>query len=138
MQSGSVLDRDLPFCFTGLELINQFNFVERRRLIIKQSTATMPKVVSALTARTQFGQILKRATQRNERFLVGRRGEPQVVIMSIQDYIKTMAPPPQWLETFWVESKRKGTDKLTMGEINREIAVVRRQQRRKAIKKQKQ
>ena len=41
----------------------------------------MPNVVSALTARTQFGQIIKRATQKNERFVVGRRGEPSVVIM---------------------------------------------------------
>jgi hypothetical protein len=36
----------------------------------------MTDVVSALTARTQFGQIMKRATQKNERFVVGRRGEP--------------------------------------------------------------
>lgn len=98
----------------------------------------MPKVVSALTARTQFGQILKRATQRNERFLVGRRGEPQVVIMSIQDYIKTMAPPPEWLQAIWAESKRKGTNKLTIRDINREIAEVRRQQRRKPSTKEEQ
>jgi hypothetical protein len=38
---------------------------------------------SALTARTQFGQILRRVKQKNERFLVGRRGEPQAIIIGI-------------------------------------------------------
>ena len=45
----------------------------------------MTNIVSALTARTQFGQIIRRATQKNERFVVGRRGEPSVVIMSAKD-----------------------------------------------------
>ena len=36
----------------------------------------MTNVVSALTARTQFGQIVKRASQKNERFVVDRRGQP--------------------------------------------------------------
>jgi hypothetical protein len=36
----------------------------------------MTSVVSALTARTQFGQIIKRASQKNERFVVDRRGQP--------------------------------------------------------------
>jgi hypothetical protein len=30
----------------------------------------MPNVVSALTARTQFGQIIRRVKERNERFVV--------------------------------------------------------------------
>jgi prevent-host-death family protein len=45
----------------------------------------MTNVVSALTARTQFAQIIRRATRKNERFVVGRRGEPSVVIMSAKD-----------------------------------------------------
>jgi prevent-host-death family protein len=91
----------------------------------------MSKVISALTARTQFGQILKRATEKNERFVVDRSGEPSVIIMSVADYVKTIAPPPEWLEAVWAESKRKGTDKLTPREINAEIAAARREQRGK-------
>jgi len=53
----------------------------------------MSNVISALTARTQLGQILKRASEGNERFLVDRRGQPSVIIMSIRDYIKNIAPP---------------------------------------------
>lgn len=89
----------------------------------------MTNVVSALTARTQFGQILKRASQKDERFVVRRRGEAQVVIMGIRDYIKTFAPAPQWLEEIWAESERKGLDRITMREINREIAAYRREKR---------
>ncbi len=88
----------------------------------------MPKVVSALTARTQFGQILKRVSQKNERFIVDRRGEPQVIIMSIRDYINTISPAPKALREIQAEAKRKGLHKLTMREINAEIARVRREQ----------
>ena len=88
----------------------------------------MTNVVSALTARTQFGQIMKRATQMNERFVVGRRGEPSVVIMSMNDYINTFAPAPEELRAMQATAKRSGTDKLTPGQINRIVAEVRKGQ----------
>jgi prevent-host-death family protein len=84
-------------------------------------------VISALTARTQFGQIMKRATEKNERFLVDRRGEPAVIIMSVKDYIDTIAPASDELKAIWAEAKRKGLDKLTLREINAEIAAARRE-----------
>ena len=89
----------------------------------------MTNVVSALTARTQFGQILKRATQKNERFVVGRRGAPSVVIMSVQDYMKTFAPAPEELRAMQATAKRTGADRLTVGQVNRIVATVRRQQK---------
>src|ERR1017187_9994507 len=51
-------------------------------------------VVSALTARTQLGQILRRACEKDERFVVDRRGNPSVIIMSVRDYIRNIAPTP--------------------------------------------
>jgi prevent-host-death family protein len=54
----------------------------------------MSRRVDAHLARTQFGQIMDRAVENNERFVVERRGEPAVVIMSVQDFIRTAAPPP--------------------------------------------
>jgi len=54
----------------------------------------MNRRVDAHLARTQFGQIMDRAVENNERFVVERRGEPAVVIMSVQDFIRTAAPPP--------------------------------------------
>jgi hypothetical protein len=58
----------------------------------------MTNNISALIARTQFGQIMNRAVEHNERFLVERNGEPAVLILSVADFVKTLAPPPDWLE----------------------------------------
>jgi prevent-host-death family protein len=89
----------------------------------------MNNVVSALTARTQLGQILKRVSKNNERFLVERRGDPQVIIMSVKDYIATIAPTPDWLKEIGTEAKRKGLNKLSMRQIDAEIAAARRDRR---------
>jgi prevent-host-death family protein len=90
----------------------------------------MTNIVSALTARTQLGQIMKRATQKNERFVVDRRGEPSVIIMSVKDYVDTIAPSPTWLKRIQAEAERKGLDKLEMRDINRLVGYVRRDTRR--------
>ena len=42
--------------------------------------------------------------------------------MGIDDYIDTVAPAPDWLKNAWAESKKNGTDKLTMREIDAIIA----------------
>src|SRR5882724_8082011 len=87
----------------------------------------MTRKISALTARTQLGQIMSRAVQNNDRFLVERNGEPVVLILSVADYVKTLAPPPDWLEKSWSSAKRHGLDKLTTKEIDAEIAASRRE-----------
>ena len=86
----------------------------------------MSNIISAVTARTQLGQILKRAGEGDERFLVDRRGEPSVIIMSVKDYIKNIAPTPSAYAAMREEAKRKGTSVLSAREIEREIAAVRR------------
>jgi prevent-host-death family protein len=83
-------------------------------------------VISAVTARAQLGQILKRAGEDNERFLIDRRGEPAVIIMSVKDYIKNVAPLPEAYKVTRQDAKRKGTSAISMEEIDREIAAVRR------------
>ena len=96
------------------------------------SSRAMPNVVSALTARTQLGQIIKRTTQNNERFLIARRGEPSAIIMSLRDYIDTFAPSPKWLTEIQAGAKERGLDKLNMREIDSLIGEVRAQRRAKA------
>jgi len=86
----------------------------------------MDRRIDAHIARTQFGQIMDRATENNERFIVDRRGEPAVVIMSVQDFIRTAAPPPDWLQKAWAGAKRRGLDALTPADIDAEIAAHRR------------
>jgi len=90
----------------------------------------MNRRVDAHLARTQFGQIIDRAVENNERFVVERRGEPAVVIMSVQDFIRTAAPPPDWLEKAWNGAKKKGLDKLSSADIDAEISAYRREKRR--------
>jgi prevent-host-death family protein len=85
--------------------------------------------ISALTARTQLGQIMNRAIENNDRFLVERNGEPAVLILSVADYIKTIAPPRDWLKNLQDDARRNGLDKLTMEEIDAEIAASRRERR---------
>ena len=90
----------------------------------------MNRRVDAHLARTQFGQIMDRAVENNERFVVERRGEPAVVIMSVQDFIRTAAPPPDWLTKAWSAAKKRGLDKLTANDINAEISSHRREKRK--------
>jgi len=94
----------------------------------------MENVVSAVTARTQFGRILKRASEKDERFVVDRRGKPSVIIMGVRDYIKNIAPTPAAYRAIRQEAKKKGSSTLSMREIDREIAA----QRRQSVKKRSQ
>jgi hypothetical protein len=59
---------------------------------------------------------------------VGCRGEPAVVIMSVQDFIDTVAPPHDWLEKAWSGAKRRGLDTLMPADIDAEITAHRRKQ----------
>jgi prevent-host-death family protein len=86
--------------------------------------------VDAHVARTRFGQIMTRAIENDERFVVDRRGEPAVVIMSVEDFVKTVAPPPKWLEKSWASAKKRGLEKLTPQEIDAEIKAYRREKKK--------
>jgi prevent-host-death family protein len=88
---------------------------------------TSLKVISALAARTQLGQIMRRARTEQTRFVVDRRGEPQVVIMGIKDFLNTIAPEKKVLAAIRAEARKKGKNKLSQREIDREIRSYRRE-----------
>ena len=88
---------------------------------------TSLKVISALAARTQLGQLMRRARLEQTRFVVDRRGEPQIVIMGIKDFLTTIAPEKKILAAIRADARRKGKDKLSLREINREIRAYRRE-----------
>ena len=89
----------------------------------------MTRKITAVTARTQFGQIMDRAVEHDDRFLMERNGEPAVLILSVNDFVKTLAPTPDWLRDIQDDGKRRGLDKLTIDEIDVEIAAARRERR---------
>ena len=53
--------------------------------------------------------------------------------MSLDDYIDMIAPTPAWLKAIGAEAKRKGLDKLTMKQIDAEIAAARRERRKTPV-----
>jgi len=55
--------------------------------------------------------------------------------MDMREYVRMMAPPDAALRAIREEAKRKGTAKLTMREIDREIRAARRDRARKTTKK---
>ncbi len=87
----------------------------------------MNRRIDAHYARTQLGQIMDMASKNNDRFVVDRRGEPTVVIMSVQDFIRTAAPPPDWLQKAWAGAKRRGLDTITLDDIDAEIDAARQE-----------
>jgi prevent-host-death family protein len=89
------------------------------------------RIVPALTARTQLGQILKRVRQNKERFVVDRRGEPQAVIMSVEEYLRNFTSPIPVLEEIRKAAKAKGLDSITLRAINKEIKRYRRERRKR-------
>ena len=58
----------------------------------------MTKQVPALTARTQFGQILERVSRNGERFVVTKKGEAKAVILGVEDFLKPSCKPPHRLQ----------------------------------------
>jgi prevent-host-death family protein len=89
------------------------------------------RIVPALTARTQLGQILKRVRQDNERFVVDKRGEPQAVIMSVEEYLKNFGGAPRVLKKIRKAAKAKRLNHMSLRTINLEIKRYRRERRSK-------
>ena len=52
----------------------------------------------------------------------------------ITDSVKTLAPAPDWLKDIQNHAKQHGLDKLTMDDIDAEIAAARRDRREQSGK----
>ena len=87
-------------------------------------------VVSALAARSGFGKLLRRVEDDHCSLVIEKRGTPRAVLLSIRDYVKLAAPEPEVLRLIGIESRRKGTDKLSSRQIDQLIKVARAQKRK--------
>jgi prevent-host-death family protein len=92
----------------------------------KKSTPLVTKSIPAFIARTQFGQIMDRVSQNRERFLVTKKGEAKAVILGIEDFLQAIVKTPQSLAALQAQARKRGVDKLTLEDIEAEIAAVRR------------
>jgi prevent-host-death family protein len=88
-------------------------------------------VVSALSARANFGKLLDRVADERGSLVIEKRGTPKAVLLSIHDYIKLAAPEPEVLRIIGEESKRNGTHKMTQRQIDQEIKAYRAQKKKR-------
>ena len=98
---------------------------------VKRKALTLSNVVPALQARTQFGRILRQVEREGRSFVVEKRGSPKAIILSVVDYIRLAAPEPEILRIVGEESKRKGTSRLSMRQIDSVVQAARRERRAK-------
>lgn len=88
-------------------------------------------VVSALSARTGFGKLLRRIEDERRSLVIEKRGTPKAVLLSLRDYVRLAAPEPEVLRIIGAESKRKGTDKTTSRQIENIIQSTRARRRKR-------
>ena len=88
-------------------------------------------IVSALSARTGFGKLLRRVEDEHRSLVIEKRGTPKAVLLSIRDYVRLAAPEPEVLKVLGEESQRNGTDKLTSRQIDQEIKAARAHKRKR-------
>ena len=88
-------------------------------------------VVSALSARTGFGKLLRRVEDERRSLIIEKRGTPKAVLLSIRDYVRLSTPEPEVLRVIGEESQRKGTDKLTARRIDQVIKAARAHKRKR-------
>jgi prevent-host-death family protein len=82
-------------------------------------------VISALHARANFGELLRRVEDERRSVVIEKRGTPRAVLLSIRDYVRLAAPEPEVLKILGEESTRKGTDVLTSRQIDQIIRKTR-------------
>jgi prevent-host-death family protein len=89
------------------------------------------KLIDALSARTRFGELMEETEKGKTRFLVSRRGKPKVVILGVEDYLRSIVKQPEILTTLQLSAKKAGVDKMSDEEIDAEISAYRRSKSKK-------
>lgn len=87
-------------------------------------------VVTALHARANFGKLLRRVEDEGRSLVIEKRGSPRAVLLSIRDYVRLALPEPDVLRVIGLESKQRGTSKLTARQIDKVVEAARKSKRR--------
>ncbi len=88
-------------------------------------------VVSALSARTNFGKLLRRIDLERRSLVIEKRGTPAAVLLSIRDYVKLAAPEPEVLKAIGEEAKQNRTSALSSRQIDQIIKATRAQRKKR-------
>ena len=87
-------------------------------------------VVSALSARSNFGKLLRRVDVERRSLVIEKRGTPTAVLMNLRDYVKLAAPEPEVLKIIGREAKQNRTSQMTSRQIDQVIKASRAQRRK--------
>jgi len=88
------------------------------------------RIVSATEARARLGEILSSAA-RGRAVVIRRRGGRDTVLLDADEYRRLLDPLAAVLQKAGEASKRAGLDRMSMAEIDAEIAAARRERRSK-------
>jgi prevent-host-death family protein len=87
-------------------------------------------VITALDARTNFGKLLRRVADEGRSVVIEKRGRPRAVLLSVRDYVRLAVPEPEVLRIIGMESKNKGTNRLSTTQIDQIVKAARKSKRR--------
>ena len=120
----------------------QRKFTICRWFLLQHTLARFAKPSYALIAKSYMAKQAERLARKEHRTMSElmrealRRYQQPSVILNLREYIRQIAPTPPALRAMQQDAKRKGTDKLSMAQIDREVAAVRRQHSGKKKTKQ--
>ncbi len=99
---------------------------KNKRDVEESITLTM---VGLDRARKELSRLVREAKKTNARFLLSERGKPQAVVLGIDDYLKNVLKKERLsvITEIQLEAKERDLDKMTMGEIDREIRAYRKE-----------
>jgi Arc/MetJ-type ribon-helix-helix transcriptional regulator len=63
-----------------------------------------------------------------------RRYQQPSVVLDVREYIRQLSPTPQPYQAIRADARRKGSNKLSMQQIDREVAAVRQRRDKKTSK----
>jgi prevent-host-death family protein len=117
-----------------------YSLIERTGDFMPTATAEKQdaRVVSVLSARSNFGKLLDRVDRQQKSVVIEKRGAPKAVLLSIRDYVKLAAPEPEILRIIGEVSQRNRTDKMTSRQIDdviQEARAAKRTKRERAAKR---
>jgi prevent-host-death family protein len=87
-------------------------------------------VITTLDARTNFGKLLRRVEDEGRSVVIEKRGRPRAVLLSVRDYVRLAVPEPEVLRIIGMESKNKGTSRLSTTQIDQIVKAARKSKRR--------
>ena len=85
------------------------------------------QIIGLDQARRQLSGLVNGIERGRLRYLVSSRGRPKAVLMSVSDYLMTILRQKRAsiIAEIQLEAKAKGLDKLTPGQIQREVRAAR-------------